>query len=63
LRGKWTLAAGELFDDSYREQFRTTVLRQFVASRAQRNGIRSKFEVNTTPDSQKHTVDVIITFK
>ena len=63
LRGKWTLAAGATFDDSYLEQFRTTVLRQFVASRAQRNGIRSKFEVNTTPDSQKHTVDVIITFK
>ena len=63
LRGKWTLAAGAVFDDSYLEQFRTTVLRQFVASRAQRTGIRSKFEVNTTPDLQKHTVDVIITFK
>lgn len=63
LRGKWTLAAGAVFDDSYLEQFRTTVLRSFVASRAQRTGIRSKFEVNTTPDSQKQTVDVIITFK
>ena len=63
LRGKWTLAAGAVFDDSYLEQFRTTVLRQFVASRAQRTGIRSKFEVNTNPDSQKQTVDVIITFK
>jgi outer membrane protein assembly factor BamA len=63
LRGKWTLAAGAVFDDSYLEQFRTTVLRQFVASRTQRTGIRSKFEVNTNPDSQKQTVDVIITFK
>jgi outer membrane protein assembly factor BamA len=63
LRGKWTLAAGTVFDDSYLEQFRTTVLRQFVASRTQRTGIRSKFEFNTTPDPQKHTVDVIITFK
>ncbi len=63
LRGKWTLAGGAVFDDSYLEQFRTTVLRQFVASRAQRTGIRSKFEVNTNPDSQKQTVDVIITFK
>lgn len=63
LRGKWTLAAGAVFDDSYLEQFRTTVLRPFVASRAQRTGIRSKFEVNTTPDTQKQTVDVIITFK
>ena len=63
LRAKWTLAAGAVFDDSYLEQFRTTVLRQFVASRAQRTGIRSKFEVNTSPDSQKQTVDVIIAFK
>lgn len=63
LRGKWTLAAGAVFDDSYLEQFRTTVLRQFVASRTQRTGIRSTFEVNTTPDTQKQTVDVIITFK
>lgn len=63
LRGKWTLAAGAVFDDSYLEQFRTTVLRQFVASRTQRTGIRSKFEAISNPDSQKLTVDVIITFK
>ena len=63
LKSRWTLAAGAVFDDSYLEQFRTTVLRPFVASRAQRTGIRSKFEVNTTPNSQKQTVDVIITFK
>jgi outer membrane protein assembly factor BamA len=63
LRGKWTLDAGAVFDDSYLEQFRTTVLRPFVTSRTQRTGIRSKFEVNTTPDSQKKTVDVMITFK
>ncbi len=63
LRGKWTLAAGAVFDDSYLEQFRTTVLRTFVASRAQRTGIRSKFEAISNPDSQKQTVDVIITFK
>jgi outer membrane protein assembly factor BamA len=63
LRGKWTLAAGTVFDDSYLDNFRTTVLRQFVASRTQRTGIRSKFEINTTPDTQKQTVDVIITFK
>jgi len=50
-------------DDSYLEQFRTTVLRQFVASRTQRTGIRSKFEAISNPDSQKQTVDVIITFK
>jgi outer membrane protein assembly factor BamA len=63
LRGKWTLAAGAIFDDSYLERFRTTVLRPFVVSRAQRTGIRSQFGINTIPDSQKQTVDVIITFK
>ncbi|MGQ0761829.1 MAG: POTRA domain-containing protein [Acidobacteriota bacterium] len=63
LRAKWTLRAGAVFDDSYLEQFRTTVLRQFVASRAQRTGIRSKFEAISKPDSQKQTVDVTITFK
>ena len=63
LRSKWTLAGGSVFDDSYLEEFRTTVLRPFVASRAQRTGIRSKFELIGNPDSQKQTVDVIITFK
>lgn len=63
LSSKWTLAAGAVFDDSYLEQFRTTVLRPFVASRTQRTGIRSRFEVNTKPDRQNQTVDVIITFK
>jgi outer membrane protein assembly factor BamA len=63
LKSRWTLAGGAVFDDSYLDEFRTTVLRPFVASRVQRTGIRSRFEVNTKPDSQKQTVDVIITFK
>lgn len=63
LKSRWTLAGGTVFDDSYLDQFRTTVLRPFVASRAQRSGSRSKFEINTKPDPQKHAVDVIITFK
>jgi outer membrane protein assembly factor BamA len=63
LRSKWTLAGGSVFDDSYLEEFRTTVLRPFIASRAQRTGIRSRFEINTKPDAQKQTVDVIVTFK
>lgn len=63
LKSRWTLAGGTVFDDSYLDQYRTTVLRPFVASRAQRSGIRSRFEINTKPDPQKHTVDVIITFK
>jgi outer membrane protein assembly factor BamA len=63
LKSRWTLAGGAVFDDSYLDQFRTTVLRPFVTSRAQRTGIRSRFELNTRPDTQKQTVDVIITFK
>lgn len=63
LRGRWTLASGSVFDDSYLEQFRTTVLRAFIANRAQRTRVRSKFEVNTKPDAQTQTIDVIITFK
>jgi len=63
LRGRWTLAADAIFDDSYLEQFRTTVIRPFIANRAQRTGISSRFEVNTQPDAQKQTVDVLITFK
>lgn len=63
LRGKWTLASGATFDDSYVEKFSTTVIRPFIANRAQRTGVRSKFEVAANPDAQKQTVDVIITFK
>jgi outer membrane protein insertion porin family len=63
LTNKWTLAPNTIFDDSYLDQFRTAVLRPFVASRAQRTGIRSRFEINTKPDTQKQTVDVIISFK
>lgn len=63
LRSKWTLAPNAVFDDSYLDQFTTTVIRPFIANRAQRSGIRSKFEVNTKPDAQNQTVEVIITFK
>lgn len=63
LTNRWTLARNAIFDDSYLDRFRTTVLRTFVVVRTQRTGIRSTFEVNIKPDSQKHTVDVIISFK
>jgi outer membrane protein assembly factor BamA len=63
LKTKWTLAPNAIFDDSYLEQFRTTVIRPFVSTRAQRTGVRSRFEVNTKPDTLKQTVDVIITFR
>ena len=63
LKSRWTLANGAVFDDSYLDRFRTTVLHPFVVVRTQRTGIRSRFEISTKPDSQKQTVDVIITFK
>jgi len=63
LKSRWTLSPNTVFDGAYVEQFRTTVIRPFIASRTQRTGIRSRFEINTKPDTQKQTVDVIITFK
>ena len=63
LKSKWTLASGAVYDDSYSDQYRTSVVRPFVASLAQRTGARSKFEISTKPDTQKQTVDVIITFR
>ena len=63
LKSKWTLAAGTIYDDSYSDQYRSTVIRPFVTSLAQRTGARSKFEISTKPDTQKQTVDVIITFR
>jgi outer membrane protein assembly factor BamA len=62
LKRGWTLAAGAVFDDSL-DRFRTTVLMPFVISRTHRTGIRSRYEVSTRPNTQKQTVDVIITFK
>jgi outer membrane protein assembly factor BamA len=63
LKSKWTLTSGAVYDDSYSDQYRTSVLRPFVASLAQRTGVRSKYEISTKPDIQKQTVDVIITFR
>jgi len=63
LKSKWTLAGGATYDDSYLDQYRTRVIRPFVAALAQRTGARSKFEFSRKPDTQKQTVDVIITFQ
>jgi len=63
LKSKWSLAGGAIYDDSYLDQYRNTVIRPFVTSRAQRTGAPLKFEINTKPDTQKQTVDVIITFR
>jgi outer membrane protein assembly factor BamA len=63
LKSKWTLAGDAVFDGSYLDQYTATVIRPFVATLTQRTGARSKFEVNSKPDTQKQTVDVIITFR
>jgi outer membrane protein assembly factor BamA len=63
LRSRWTLAPNAIFDDSYLDNFRQTVIRPFVANLAQRSGVRTRFEVTTKPDAQKQTVDVLIIFK
>jgi outer membrane protein assembly factor BamA len=63
LKSKWGLAADAIYDESYLDQFRSTVICPFVATLAQRTGTRSKYEVNTKPDPQKHTVDVVVTFR
>jgi len=43
--------------------FGATVIRPFVTTLTQRTGTRTKFEISTTPDTQKQTVDVLITFR
>jgi len=63
LKEKWTLGANAVFDESYLETFGQTGLREFMAGLAQRTGARAKIDVETKPDRQKHTVDVIISFK
>ncbi|HXI25531.1 MAG TPA: POTRA domain-containing protein, partial [Pyrinomonadaceae bacterium] len=65
LKSKWTLGANSVFDEAYVEQFRQTTLREFAAGLVQRSrsGARARVEVETRPDAQKLTVDVIINFK
>jgi len=63
LKSKWTLTTDAIYDDGYLDQYRTTVIRPFVASVSQRTGTRSKFEVSTKPDPQKQTIDVVVTFR
>jgi len=63
LKSKWMLAAGAIFDDSYLDGFRETVLRPLVATLTRRSRVRAKYEVARKPDMQKQTVDVVIAFK
>lgn len=65
LRAKWTLGTNAVFDESYIEEFRRTSLREFMTALAQRSrsGTRVGAEVETRPDAQKQTVDVVITIR
>jgi outer membrane protein assembly factor BamA len=65
LKAKWTLGSNAVFDESYIDDFRQTGLREFTNGLMQRSrsSSRAKFEVETKPDAQNHTVDVIISFK
>jgi len=51
------------FDDSYLDQFRSTVIRPFITNRTEGAGVRSKFDLSGKPDLQKLAFDVIIAFK
>ena len=65
LKAKWTLGNNAVFNESYIDDFKHNALRDFVRSITQKSGgnLRSNVEIETKPDHQKQTVDVIITFK
>ncbi len=65
LKSKWTLGTNAVFDESYIDEFRRTSLREFMTAYAQRsrNGPRLNVSVETRPDAQKLSVDVLITIK
>jgi outer membrane protein assembly factor BamA len=65
LKTKWTLGNNAVFDESYIDDFTHNALRDFVRSLAQKSGGNSRpnVEIETKPDHQKQTVDVVITFK
>ena len=65
LKAKWKLGMNTVFDETYIEEFRQTVLPDFIRAVAQRtpNRARVKAEFETRPDARTNTVDVVITFK
>jgi outer membrane protein assembly factor BamA len=65
LKAKWTLGSNAVFDESYVDDFRQTGLREFLIklSNRSRTGARVKVEVETKPNAQNQTVDVVINFK
>jgi len=63
LKAKWTLGPNTVFDESYLDQFRQTSLREFMTTvMRSRPGTSKRVSVETKPDFQKQTVDVLIIF-
>jgi len=65
LKAKWKLGANTVFDETYIDEFRQTVIPDFIRGLAQRSPTRArvKAEFETRPDAVRTTVDVVITFK
>jgi len=64
LKAKWTLGTNSVFDASYVETFRQNGLREFMTELVRRSAnVRMVVEIETRPNSQKQSVDVIVTLK
>lgn len=65
LKAKWKLGTNTVFDETYIDEFRQTVMPDFIRGLAQRSPARArvKAEFETRPDAVRNTVDVVITFK
>jgi outer membrane protein assembly factor BamA len=65
LKAKWKLGGNTVFDETYVEEFRQSVMPDFIRGLMQKSPTRArvKAEFDTRPDAVKNTVDVVITFK
>jgi len=65
LKAKWKLGTNTVFDETYIEEFRQTVMPDFIRGLMQKSPARAriKAEFDTRPDAVKNTVDVLITFR
>jgi outer membrane protein assembly factor BamA len=65
LKAKWKLGTNTVFDETYIEEFRQTVMPDFIRGLMQKSPTRArvKAEFETRPDAVKNTVNVLITFK
>jgi outer membrane protein assembly factor BamA len=64
LRSMWTLGANAVYDATYVDDFAKNTLLRFIGTQMQRSSaFRLTAETDVKPDRQKHTVDVVITFK